>query len=43
VKAHRESGENSALYKAMGYVPKDERKNGLVRQSTSQQPASKAA
>lgn len=28
-------GENSALYKAMGYVPKNERKSGLVRPSTN--------
>jgi hypothetical protein len=43
VKTHREHGENSALYKAIGYVPKDERKNGLVRPSTNDQPTSKAA
>ena len=43
VKTHREHGENSALYKTMGYVPKDERKNGLVRQSTNEQPSIKAA
>ena len=43
VKTHREYGENSALYKTMGYVPKDERKNGLVRPSTVEQPAAKAA
>ena len=43
VKTHREFGENSALYKTMGYVPKDERKNGLVRPSTVEQPALKVA
>ena len=43
VKTHREYGENSALYKTMGYVPKDERKNGLVRASTNEQPSIKAA
>ena len=43
VKSHREFGENSALYKAMGYVPKDERRNGLVRPSTQEQPSVKAA
>jgi len=43
VKGHREHGENSALYKAMGYVPRDERRNGLVRASTQEQPLNKAA
>jgi len=43
VGGNREFGENSALYKAMGYVPRDERKNGLVRPSTSEQPLNKAA
>jgi len=36
-------GENSALYKAMGYIPKNERKSGLVRPSTTPVPALKAA
>jgi len=43
VKIHREYGENSALYKTMGYVPKDERRSGLVRPSSLEQPAAKAA
>ena len=43
VKGHREYGDNSTVYKTMGYVPKDERKNGLVRPSTVEQPAIKAA
>lgn len=40
-------GENSALYRAMGYVPKNERKSGLVRPSsipaTTTVPTLKAA
>jgi hypothetical protein len=36
-------GENSALYKAMGYVPKNERRSGLVRPSTNPAPALKVA
>ena len=43
IKSHREYGENSALYKTMGYVPKDERRSGLVRPSSLEQPAAKAA
>jgi hypothetical protein len=39
VKSHPDHGENSALYKAMGYVPKNERKSGLVRPSNAVQPA----
>ena len=31
VRSASEFGEDSALYKAMGYVPKSERKSGLVR------------
>ena len=36
-------GENSALYKALGYVPKNERKSGLVRPSTNPVTTLKAA
>ena len=36
-------GENSALYRAMGYVTKNERRSGLVRPSTTTIPALKAA
>ena len=36
-------GENSALYKAMGYIPKNDRKSGLVRPSSNPIPALKAA
>ena len=39
IKSHRDYGENSALYKTMGYVPKDERRSGLVRPSSLEQPA----
>ena len=39
VRSHPDYGENSALYKAMGYVPKRERKSGLVRPSDATQPA----
>ena len=28
-------GENSALYKAMGYIPKNDRRSGLVRPTTN--------
>ena len=43
IKSHRDYGENSALYKTMGYVPKDERRSGLVRPSNLEQAAAKAA
>jgi hypothetical protein len=33
VRSHPDYGENRALYKAMGYIPKNERKSGLVRPS----------
>ena len=36
-------GENSALYKAMGYIPKNARKSGLVRPATSPIVTLKAA
>jgi hypothetical protein len=36
-------GENSALYKAMGYIPKNERKRRFVRPSGAAQPAIKVA
>jgi len=36
-------GENSALYKAMGYIPKNDRRSGLVRPSTAPIVALKAA
>ena len=44
VKSHPSHGENSALYKTMGYVPKNERKSGLVRpQSNQEKPSEKVA
>ena len=43
VRSHPEFGENSALYKAMGYIPKNERKSGLVRPSDAVRPAIKVA
>ena len=43
VKSHPDYGENSALYKAMGYIPKNERRSGLVRPSDAAQPAVKLA
>ncbi len=36
-------GENSALYKAMGYIPKNRRKSGLVRPSENKVTTLKAA
>ena len=36
-------GEKSALYRAMGYIPKNDRKSGLVRPSANPIPALKAA
>lgn len=36
-------GENSALYKAMGYIPKNDRKSGLVRPSENKITTLKAA
>ncbi len=36
-------GENSPLYKAMGYIPKNERRSGLVRPSSNPLPVLKAA
>ena len=43
VRSHPDFGENSALYKAMGYIPKNERKSGLVRPSDAVRPAIKVA
>jgi hypothetical protein len=43
VRSHPDYGENSALYKAMGYVPKNERKSGLVRPSDAARPAIQVA
>ena len=37
VRSHPQFGENSPLYKAMGYVPKNERKSGLVRPQSNQE------
>ena len=37
VKSHPSHGPNSALYKTMGYVPKNERKSGLVRPKHNQE------
>jgi hypothetical protein len=36
-------GENSALYKAMGYIPKNEHKKRFVRPSDTAQPVIKVA
>ena len=36
-------GENSALYKAMGYIPKNDRRSGLVRTVTNPVVTLKAA
>jgi len=36
-------GENSALYRAMGYIPKNERRSGLVRPSSNPITELKAA
>ena len=36
-------GENSALYKAMGYIPKNDRRSGLVRPVTNPVVTLKAA
>ena len=36
-------GENSALYKAMGYIPKNDRRSGLVRPTTNPVITLKAA
>jgi septal ring factor EnvC (AmiA/AmiB activator) len=35
VKASKEHGENSPLYRAFGYVPKNARKSGLSRRSAT--------
>ena len=37
MKSHPSHGANSALYKTMGYVPKNERKSGLVRPKHNQE------
>ena len=34
VQGHQEYGEDSSLYRAMGFVPFSERRSGLTRQST---------
>ena len=36
-------GENSALYKAMGYIPKNDRRSGLVRPTATPVVTLKAA
>ena len=38
VKGHEKFGANAALYKAMGYVPRDERRSGLTRAGESEGP-----
>ncbi len=38
VKGHEKHGANAALYKAMGYVPRDERRSGLTRAGESEGP-----
>ena len=37
VRSHPQFGGNSPLYKAMGCVPKHERKSGLVRPQSNQE------
>ena len=43
VRCAPDQGENSALYKAMGYIPKNDRKSGLVRPIANLVPALKVA
>ena len=43
VRCAPDQGENSALYKAMGYIPKNDRKSGLVRPVSNPAPALKVA
>lgn len=43
VRCAPDQGENSALYKAMGYIPKNDRKSGLVRPVSNTAPALKVA
>jgi hypothetical protein len=38
VKGHPKFGENSAVYSAMGYVPKSERSSGLTRRREAETP-----
>jgi hypothetical protein len=38
VKGHPKFGENSAVYAAMGYVPRNERSSGLTRKRDSETP-----
>ena len=38
VKGHGGFGANSPLYKAMGYVPRDERRSGLTRKPAEEVP-----
>jgi hypothetical protein len=38
VKGHPKFGENSAVYCAMGYVPKSERSSGLTRRREAETP-----
>jgi hypothetical protein len=39
VRGHPAHGENSALYRAMGYVPADEKRSGLTRRSAATTPS----
>jgi hypothetical protein len=39
VRGHPNHGENSALYRAMGYVPADEKRSGLTRRKAVTSPS----
>ena len=43
VKGNPEYGANSPLYSAFGYVPRDARKSGLTRNSSSATPSAEGA
>lgn len=43
VRSHPDHGEDSPLYRAMGFVPKSERATGLTRRSEEPEPDEEAA
>lgn len=43
VRSHPDHGEDSPLYRAMGFVPKSERGSGLTRRSDEDEPDEEAA
>ncbi len=43
VRSHPDHGEDSPLYRAMGFVPKSERASGLTRRSEEDEPDEEAA